>query len=113
MPIAEALLDRFNKRESFGVITTHYQNLKHFANENEGVVNGAMLYDRHEMKPLFQLSIGNPGSSFAVEIARNIGLPESVISDASTIVGSDYINMDKYLQDISRDKRYWELKTMR
>src|SRR5690606_41214605 len=61
-------------------------------------------------KPLFQLSIGNPGSSFAVEIARNIGLPESVISDASTIVGSDYINMDKYLQDISRDKRYWERK---
>ena len=108
--IAEALLDRFNIRESFGVITTHYQNLKHFANENEGVVNGAMLYDRHEMKPLFQLSIGNPGSSFAVEIARNIGLPESVISDASTIVGSDYINMDKYLQDISRDKRYWERK---
>ena len=108
--IAEALLDRFNKRESFGIITTHYQNLKHFANENEGVVNGAMLYDRHEMKPLFQLSIGNPGSSFAVEIARNIGLPESVISDASNIVGSDYINMDKYLQDISRDKRYWERK---
>ena len=108
--IAEALLDRFNRRKSFGVITTHYQNLKHFANENEGVVNGAMLYDRHEMKPLFQLSIGNPGSSFAVEIARNIGLPESVISDASEIVGSDYINMDKYLQDISRDKRYWGLK---
>lgn len=108
--IAEALLDRFNKSESFGVITTHYQNLKHFANENEGVVNGAMLYDRHEMKPLFQLSIGNPGSSFAVEIARNIGLPESVIADASEIVGGEYINMDKYLQDISRDKRYWERK---
>ncbi len=108
--IAEALLDRFNNSGSFGVITTHYQNLKHFANEHEGVVNGAMLYDRHEMKPLFQLSIGNPGSSFAVEIARNIGLPESVISDASEIVGSDYINMDKYLQDISRDKRYWERK---
>lgn len=108
--IAEALLDRFNNSGSFGVITTHYQNLKHFANEHEGVVNGAMLYDRHEMKPLFQLSIGNPGSSFAVEIARNIGLPESVISDASEIVGSDYINMDKYIQDISRDKRYWERK---
>lgn len=108
--IAEALLDRFNKKESFGVITTHYQNLKHFANEHEGVVNGAMLYDRHEMKPLFQLSIGNPGSSFAVEIARNIGLPDAVISYASEIVGSEYINMDKYLQDISRDRRYWERK---
>lgn len=108
--IAEALLDRFNRKKSFGVITTHYQNLKHFANEHAGVVNGAMLYDRHEMKPLFRLSIGNPGSSFAVEIARNIGLPEDVIAEASEIVGSDYINMDKYLQDISRDKRYWERK---
>ena len=108
--IAEALLDRFNQRKSFGVITTHYQNLKHFANENAGVVNGAMLYDRHEMQPLFRLSIGNPGSSFAVEIARKIGLPEDVIAQASEIVGSEYINMDKYLQDISRDKRYWERK---
>ena len=108
--IAEALLDRFNNRKSFGVITTHYQNLKHFANENIGVVNGAMLFDRHEMRPLFQLSIGNPGSSFAVEIARNIGLTEEIISAASDIVGSDYINMDKYLQDIARDRRYWERK---
>jgi DNA mismatch repair protein MutS2 len=108
--IAEALLGRFNRKESFGVITTHYQNLKHFANEHEGVVNGAMLYDRHEMRPLFRLSIGNPGSSFAVEIARGIGLPEEVIAKASEIVGSDYINMDKYLQDIARDRRYWERK---
>ena len=108
--IAEALLDRFNRQQSFGVITTHYQNLKHFANEHEGVVNGAMLYDRHEMQPLFRLSIGNPGSSFAVEIARKIGLPEEVIAHATEIVGSDYINMDKYLQDIARDRRYWERK---
>jgi DNA mismatch repair protein MutS2 len=108
--IAEALLERFNRKGAFGVITTHYQNLKHFANEHEGVVNGAMLYDRHEMRPLFQLSIGNPGSSFAVEIARGIGLPEEVIAQASEIVGSDYINMDKYLQDIARDRRYWERK---
>ncbi len=108
--IAESLLDRFNRQQSFGVITTHYQNLKHFANENSGVINGAMLYDRHRMQPLFQLSIGNPGSSFAVEIARKIGLPEEIISQASEIVGSDYVNMDKYLQDINRDKRYWERK---
>ena len=108
--IAESLLKRFNEKGSYGVITTHYQNLKHFANENKGVVNGAMLYDRHLMQPLFTLSIGNPGSSFAIEIARKIGLPEDVISDASDIVGSDYINMDKYLQDIVRDKRYWETK---
>ncbi|MGV8962993.1 MAG: endonuclease MutS2 [Candidatus Saccharimonadaceae bacterium] len=108
--IAEALLERYNIQESFGVITTHYQNLKHFANENVGVINGAMLYDRHMMQPLFTLSIGNPGSSFAVEIARKIGLPEEVIAHASEKVGGDYINMDKYLQDISRDKRYWAKK---
>ena len=108
--IAEALLNRFNRQQSYGVITTHYQNLKHFANENKGVVNGAMLYDRHEMQPLFRLAIGNPGSSFAVEIARKTGLPEEVIARASEIVGKDYIDMDKYLQDISRDKRYWERK---
>lgn len=108
--IAEALLDRFNRKKSFGVITTHYQNLKHFAEENEGVINGAMLYDRHLMQPLFKLSIGNPGSSFAIEIARKIGLPEEVIQDASEKVGSEYVDMDKYLQDIVRDKRYWENK---
>lgn len=108
--IAEALLDRFNKKKAFGVITTHYQNLKHFAEDTPGIINGAMLYDRHLMQPLFKLSIGNPGSSFAIEIARKIGLPEEVIADATLKVGSDYINMDKYLQDIVRDKRYWENK---
>lgn len=108
--IAEAVLKRFNIKHTFGVITTHYQNLKHFAEDHEGVVNGAMLYDRHLMQALFQLQIGNPGSSFAVEIARKISLPEDVIADASEIVGSEYINADKYLQDIVRDKRYWEGK---
>lgn len=108
--IAEAVLKRYNDKQTFGVITTHYQNLKHYAEDHEGVVNGAMLYDRHLMQPLFQLQIGNPGSSFAVEIARKIGLPEDVIADASEIVGSEYINADKYLQDIVRDKRYWEGK---
>ena len=108
--IAEVLLDRFNRKKAFGVITTHYQNLKQFAEDTQGIVNGAMLYDRHMMQPLFKLSIGNPGSSFAIEIARKIGLPEDVIADASEKVGSDYIDMDKYLQDIVRDKRYWENK---
>lgn len=108
--IAEALLKRFNQNKSFGVITTHYQNLKQYAEDTEGVINGAMLYDRHLMQPLFKLSIGNPGSSFAIEIARKIGLPEDVIAEASEDVGSDYIEMDKYLQDIVRDKRYWENK---
>ena len=108
--IAEAVLKQFWQKKAFGVITTHYQNLKHFAEDHEGVVNGAMLYDRHEMQALFQLSIGQPGSSFAIEIARKTGLPEEVISDASEIVGRDYIQSDKYLQDIVRDKRYWEGK---
>lgn len=108
--IAEALLDRFNQKRAYGVITTHYQNLKHFAEDTDGIVNGAMLYDRHLMQPLFKLSIGNPGSSFAIEIARKIGLPEDVIASASEKVGSAYIDMDKYLQDIVRDKRYWESK---
>ena len=108
--IAEAMLKQFWKKKTFGVITTHYQNLKHFAEDHEGVVNGAMLYDRHEMQALFQLSIGQPGSSFAIEIARKTGIPEEVIKDASDIVGSEYIQSDKYLQDIVRDKRYWEGK---
>ena len=108
--IAEAVLDKFCKQQAYGVITTHYQNLKHFADSHEGVANGAMLYDRHEMKALFQLAIGRPGSSFAIEIARKIGLPEEVIKEASDIVGSEYIQSDKYLQDIVRDKRYWENK---
>ncbi|UKK53384.1 endonuclease MutS2 [Prevotella sp. E2-28] len=108
--IAEAVLKQFWQKKTFGVITTHYQNLKHFADDHEGVVNGAMLYDRHQMQALFQLSIGQPGSSFAIEIARKTGLPEEVIKDASDIVGSEYIQSDKYLQDIVRDKRYWEGK---
>jgi DNA mismatch repair protein MutS2 len=108
--LAESILDRFNRIGSFGVITTHYRNLKQYAEGHEGVINGAMLYDRHLMQPLFKLSIGHPGSSFAIEIARNIGLPEDVIADASEKVGNDYIDMDKYLQDIVRDKRYWESK---
>ncbi|MBP5770887.1 MAG: Smr/MutS family protein [Bacteroidaceae bacterium] len=108
--MAEAVLKRFVQRGAFGVITTHYQNLKHFAEDTEGVANAAMLYDRHQMKALFQLQIGHPGSSFAVEIARKIGIPEDVIADASDIVGRDYINADKWLQDIVRDRRYWEGK---
>ncbi len=108
--IAEAMLKQFWQKQAFGVITTHYQNLKHFAEDHPGVVNGAMLYDRHQMQALFQLAIGQPGSSFAIEIARKTGIPEEVIKDASDIVGSDYIQSDKYLQDIVRDKRYWEGK---
>ncbi|HET9571912.1 MAG TPA: Smr/MutS family protein [Bacteroidales bacterium] len=108
--MAEACLDRYHSQGAYGVITTHYSNLKHYAAEHEGLLNGAMLYDRHEMRPLFVLETGRPGSSFAIEIARKIGLPEDVIAEASAKVGSDYIDMDKFLQDIVRDKRYWENK---
>ena len=108
--IAQSILEQLNHKQMMGVITTHYQNLKHFADETPGLVNGAMLYDRQQMQPLFQLSIGYPGSSFAIEIARKIGLPNEVIQKASELVGSDYINMDKYLLDIVRDRKYWEKK---
>lgn len=108
--LAEAILQRFIKKQSFGIITTHYQNLKRVAEHFPSVVNGAMLYDRGEMRPLFRLQIGSPGSSFAVDIARKIGIPNDVIQQASDIVGKDYILSDKYLQDIVRDKIYWERK---
>lgn len=108
--IAEAVLTQLNEQQAFGVITTHYGNLKHLAERTEGIINGAMLYDRGQLKPLFQLSIGQAGSSFAVEIARQIGLPEQIIQRATEIVGEEHIDYDKHLQDIARDKRYWENK---
>ncbi len=108
--LAQAILKRMNNSGMYGVVTTHYQNLKLFAEETVGIVNGSMLYDRHLMQPMFKLSVGNPGSSFALEIARKIGLPADIIAEAQSIVGSDYVNMDKYLLDIARDKRYWENK---
>ncbi|HEY6914967.1 MAG TPA: endonuclease MutS2, partial [Paludibacter sp.] len=108
--IAEATLERFNRNLAFGVITTHYTNLKHYAEDAPGIVNGAMLYDRQHLQPLFQLSIGNPGSSFAIEIARKIGLPEDLIAEAADKVGAEHLDYDKHLQDIVRDKRYWENK---
>ena len=108
--IAEAILRELVERRVFGVITTHYTNLKHFAEETEGVVNGAMLYDRGAMRPLFQLSIGQAGSSFAIEIARQTGLSEEIIRYATDLVGEEHIDYDKQLQDIARDKRYWENK---
>ncbi len=108
--LAQAILKRLGESGCFGVITTHYQNLKTFADSEPGFVNGAMLYDREHLQPTFQLSVGTPGSSFALEIARKTGLPGDVIALAKEIVGSDYVNMDKYLLDIARDRRYWANK---
>jgi DNA mismatch repair protein MutS2 len=108
--IAEAILGELNRKKVFGVLTTHYTNLKHFASLTEGVVNGAMAFDNHLMQPLFQLTIGKPGSSFAFEIARKIGLPEDILAEASGKAGVKNINYDRHLKDIARDKRYWETK---
>ncbi|MBQ4032518.1 MAG: Smr/MutS family protein [Paludibacteraceae bacterium] len=108
--IAEAELEVLNSKRSYGVITTHYTNLKHLAGQTPGLVNGAMLYDRHRMEPLFQLEIGSPGSSFAIEIAKKIGLPAEIIENATRKVGAEHIDYDKNLQDAARDKRYWESK---
>ena len=108
--IAEVVLKKLNVQNTFGVITTHYTNLKHFAQITPKVVNGAMLYDKSVMKPLFQLSIGVAGSSYAIEIAKQIGLSNDIIEQVTQLVGSDHINYDQYLNDIARDKHYWENK---
>ena len=108
--IAEAILKQFIKKQLYGIITTHYQNLKYYANEHPGIINGAMLYDRQNMRPLYQLQIGIPGSSFAIEILKQIGFPQEVINDALEIIGDDNIQSDQYIQDAIRDKRYWENK---
>ena len=108
--IAESILEELNLSGTYGIITTHYTNLKHFATSSEGIVNGAMLFDNQKMQPLYQLQVGNPGSSFAFEIARKIGLPEKVLDKASERVGKDHIDFDKHLREILRDKKYWEGK---
>jgi DNA mismatch repair protein MutS2 len=108
--IAEAILGELNRKKVFGVLTTHYTNLKYYASLTEGIINGAMAFDNHLMQPLFQLTIGKPGSSFAFEIARKIGLPEDILTEASQKAGVKNIDYDRHLKDIARDKRYWETK---
>lgn len=108
--MAQAILSQLGKSGCMGVVTTHFQNLKTFAESTPGFVNGAMLYDRQHLQPTFQLSIGTPGSSFALDIAHKMGLPREVIEEAKEIVGSEYVNIDKYLSDIARDRRYWSGK---
>lgn len=108
--IAEAILERLVERGCYGVITTHYANIKYYASNTPGILNGAMLFDVQQIKPLFRLETGKPGSSFAVEIARKIGLPEEIIRRAGDLAGSDHINIEKQLREIARDRRYWEQK---
>lgn len=110
--IAQAILTELGKSGAFGIVTTHYQNIKNFAENTEGFINGAMMYDRQHLQPLFKLEIGTPGSSFALDIAYKMGLPLNVIEDAKDIVGNEYVNIDKYLSDIQRDRRYWNNKRL-
>lgn len=110
--LSQSILEELGNSGCFGVITTHYQNLKIFAEHQEGFVNGAMLYDRQHFRPTFQLSIGDPGSSFAMEIAKNIGIPLKVIDKAKEIVGTEYVDAEKFTLDIQRDKRYWKNKRL-
>ena len=108
--IAEAILERLLAKGCYGVITTHYANIKYYASNIEGIANGAMMFDVQHIRPLFRLETGKPGSSFAVEIARKIGLPEDIIRIAGEKAGSDHINIEKQLREIARDKHYWEQK---
>ncbi len=108
--IAESILERLRVKGCYGVVTTHYANLKYYASNTEGVVNGAMAFDVAQIRPLFRLEVGKPGSSFAIEIARKIGLPEDIIKDAGEKAGSEHVNIEKQLREIARDKRYWEQK---
>lgn len=108
--IAEAILKQLCRQEAWGLVTTHYTNLKHLAESTPCILNAAMLYDRGALRPLFQLSVGQAGSSFAIEIAKQIGLGEGIIQEASSLVGAEHLDYDRQLQDIARDKRYWENK---
>jgi len=111
--IAEAVLDRLVKQHTFGVITTHYTNLKYYATSSEGIINGAMQFDVQKIQPLFRLETGAPSSSFAFELARKTGLPEDILKIAEEKAGNQYVNIEKNLRNIARDKRYWEEKRAR
>ena len=102
--IAEATLEQLNNKQTYGVITTHYTNLKLAAERLPGLVNGAMLFDSKEMQPLFKLQIGKPGSSFAFEIAKKIGFPNNVLNNAKNKSGAKHVRFDQQLQQLEIDK---------
>jgi DNA mismatch repair protein MutS2 len=106
--IAEAILEEIEKRGSFGIITTHYANLKLFASASKGVVNGGMLFDVKNIQPLFKLETGTPGSSFAFELARKMGLSEPVVKNAEIKAGTEFVDMERHLRKIARNRRAWE-----
>jgi DNA mismatch repair protein MutS2 len=103
--IAEAMLEAFSNLGTYGIITTHYGNLKHFASSAPNMVNGAMLFDDENMKALYELEIGRPGSSFAFEIAKSIGLPTTILKSAEDKVGKQHIDFDNHLREIERERK--------
>jgi len=104
--IAEAILNELDKRGTYGVITTHYTNLKLYASSGDtGVVNGAMMFDVKNIAPLFKLEMGLPGNSFAFELARKMGLPESIIKDAETRAGEEFVGIERNLRRIARNRK--------
>jgi len=106
--IAEAALHNLNSKKAFGVVTTHYANIKLMAEKEPGIINGAMLYDTNEMRPLFILKTGKPGSSFAFEIARKTGFPEEVLEHATRITGYSQLDFEKQLQELETEKMQLE-----
>ena len=111
--IAEAVLARLDALGAYGAITTHYTNLKLYADKSSGVVNGAMLFDGAAIKPLFQLQQGMPGNSFAFELARKMGLPADVVKDAEERAGSEFVNIERNLRQIARSRRVLDEKLAR
>jgi DNA mismatch repair protein MutS2 len=108
--IAEAILVKLNQAKAWGVVTTHYTNLKFLAENTEGLVNGAMLFDSQHLEPLYQLEIGRPGSSFAFEIAGKIGLPKEVINMGRDKVGVKQVNIDTLLRELEHEKKVFSDK---
>ena len=112
--IAEAILSEMDKRGVYGVITTHYTNLKLYASGSDtGVINGAMQFDAAKIQPLFKLDIGMPGNSFAFELARKMGLPESIVKDAEARAGEEFVGMERNLRKIVRNRRALDEKLQR
>ena len=111
--IAEEILSEFEKKGCYGVITTHYTNLKFYASNSSRIVNGAMLFDVQKIQPLFRLETGLPGNSFAFELARKIGLPESIVHGAEERAGKDYVAVERNLRKIARNKRELEERLVR
>ena len=111
--IAEAILSEFDKRGAYGVITTHYTNLKLYASANTGVMNGAMMFDVKNIAPMFKLEMGLPGNSFAFELARKMGLPENIIKDAENRAGEEFVGIERNLRKIARNRKALDEKLER